>query len=199
MRILLTGVSLLLPFLALAAEPTPPGFDFVPNQRQWPAHVRYSTEVPGGRLFLENSSFTYTLREPVADHDAPTTKPVRAHAFRMQLVGAAKNPQVRPEARRANYQNFFLGNAPQLWAGNVPVFGQLRYQQVYPGIDLVWHTAASGQLEYDYEVAPQANPRLIRMHYEGLDRLENGRAVNVVQAAALPDASPLQPEAPASR
>ncbi|MCC2548006.1 gliding motility-associated C-terminal domain-containing protein [Hymenobacter sp. BT175] len=172
MRILLSAVSLFLPLVTLAAEPALPGFDFVPNQKQWPARVRYSTEVPGGRLFLENSAFTYSLREPLSDHDAHANKPVRGHAFRMQLVGAAKTPRISPEAKRASYQNFFLGNDPQQWAGNVPVFGQLRYQQVYPGIDLVWHTAASGQLEYDYEVAPKANPRLIRMRYEGLDKVE---------------------------
>jgi multidrug efflux system membrane fusion protein len=34
---------------------------------------------------------------------------------------------------------------------------------------------------------------------EGLDRLEDGRAVNVVQATELPANSPLAPDAPAAR
>ncbi|RYU81613.1 DUF7948 domain-containing protein [Hymenobacter persicinus] len=170
MRLLLT-LSLLLSALLATAGPGP-AFSFAPNQRQWPAQVRYSTTIPGGRLFFENSRFTYSIVEGSPEpHAAPAKpQPRKGHAFRMQLVGSQTTPVISGEAPSETYQNYFLGNDPQQWASHVPEFGQLRYRQVYAGIDMLWHSEAD-QLEYDFEVAPGADPGAIRMRYEGLDQL----------------------------
>ncbi|GAA4015987.1 hypothetical protein GCM10022408_31770 [Hymenobacter fastidiosus] len=169
MKLLFT-LSLLLGTTLLAAATPGPGFDFVPNQRQWPAPVRFSTLIPGGRLFFENSRFTYSIVAGNPEQPATPSQPVQGHAFRMQLVGARPAPAITGEGKRQSYHNYFLGNDPQHWAAKVPTFGQLRYRQIYAGIDMVWHTQ-SEQLEYDFEVAPGADPKAIRMRYEGLDKL----------------------------
>src|SRR6185369_10124350 len=49
---------------------------------------------------------------------------------------------------------------------NVPSFAKVRYASVYPGIDLVYYGNQS-QLEYDFVVAPGADPRSIRMRFQG--------------------------------
>jgi hypothetical protein len=46
-----------------------------------------------------------------------------------------------------------------------PHFGRVRYRDLYPGIDLIFHVDR-GSLEFDLELAPGADPDLIRMHYE---------------------------------
>jgi RHS repeat-associated protein len=46
-------------------------------------------------------------------------------------------------------------------------------QGVYPGIDVLWHSApASGELEYDFQLAPGADPSLIRLHIDGATSLD---------------------------
>ncbi len=45
-------------------------------------------------------------------------------------------------------------------------FERVRYSEIYPGIDLVFITNA-GLLEYNFEVAPHADPRAIRIRIEG--------------------------------
>src|SRR6202035_226990 len=48
--------------------------------------------------------------------------------------------------------------------------GRVRVANVYKGIDLVFY-GNSGDLEYDFVVAPGADPRQIRLAFEGADRV----------------------------
>lgn len=60
--------------------------------------------------------------------------------------------------------------------GSVPAFGRLRRHRIYPGIDIVYY-GNGDRLEYDFEIAPGADPSRIRMHFDGVDRMrlsENG-------------------------
>lgn len=52
------------------------------------------------------------------------------------------------------------------YRGNVPVYGRLRRSGVYPGIDILYYGAGT-RLEYDFEVAPGADPSRIRIKFEG--------------------------------
>ncbi len=52
-------------------------------------------------------------------------------------------------------------------------FGRLRQTGVYPGVDIVYY--GKGQsLEYDFELAPGADPSRIRMRFEGADSIHVG-------------------------
>ncbi len=82
-----------------------------------------------------------------------------------RLVGA--NPATRLEAadRLPGVANYFLGSGGE-WRSDVTGFGQVRYGGVYPGIDLVFH-GEERRLEYDFIVAPHADPRAIQLELSG--------------------------------
>ncbi len=67
--------------------------------------------------------------------------------------------------------NYFLGNDPAQWHTNIATFGRVAYDDVYPGIDLVYY-GNQQQLEYDFVVAPGADPSVIRLNVRGAERLE---------------------------
>jgi Calx-beta domain-containing protein/beta-propeller repeat-containing protein/uncharacterized protein DUF4214 len=67
--------------------------------------------------------------------------------------------------------NYFVGNDPAAWRTNVPTFGRVRYRGVYPGIDLSYY-GNQRQLEYDFEIAPGADPRAVSLRFEGADKVE---------------------------
>src|SRR5208282_3869122 len=60
----------------------------------------------------------------------------------------------------------FIGKDPSQWHVGIANFGRVAAKDVYPGIDLVYH-GNQGQLEYDFEVSPQADPSRIRLALEG--------------------------------
>src|SRR5262249_4875604 len=66
--------------------------------------------------------------------------------------------------------NYFLGSNPASWRTNLPTFAKAKYTAVYPGIDLVFY-GAGREIEYDFLVAPGADPGAIRLAFDGADRL----------------------------
>ena len=59
--------------------------------------------------------------------------------------------------------NYLTGNDPKKWRTNVPTYGRVRYENIYPGVDLVYYGKQGGQLEYDFVVAPGAHPGAIAL------------------------------------
>jgi hypothetical protein len=66
--------------------------------------------------------------------------------------------------------NYFIGSDPAAWRTNVPTFGQVRYREVYPGIDVVYY-GNQQHLEYDFVVAPGRDPSSISLSFEGAERI----------------------------
>jgi hypothetical protein len=93
-----------------------------------------------------------------------------ARAARLTLAGA--RPGLRAEGERAlpGRVNHLVGSDPRAWRTDVATFGRVRYREVYPGIDLVWH-GDGGQVEFDLIVAPGADPGVIRLRVDGAGAL----------------------------
>jgi hypothetical protein len=91
--------------------------------------------------------------------------------LRMKLVGA--NPQAKAigEEKLPGKVNYFRGADPTQWSTNVPTYAKVHYQAVYPGVDLVYY-GNQQQLEYDFVVAPGADPGSILLGFEGADYFE---------------------------
>ena len=52
------------------------------------------------------------------------------------------------------------------WHTGIANYARVRYQSVYPGIDVVYY-GNQNQLEYDFVLAPGANPDAIRLNFRG--------------------------------
>lgn len=134
---------------------------FEQNEGQTDAQVAFLARGAGSTLFL-------TRREAVLKLGAPGREP---DVLRLRLAGGRRSPRVvglEPQTTRSSY---FLGHDPSRWRPGVAHFGRVRYEQVYPGIDLVYYGRQS-QLEFDFVVKPGADPRRIRLDFQGAERLE---------------------------
>lgn len=97
----------------------------------------------------------------------------------MRLLGAKRPGAVAGSDRLPGRVNYFVGSDPKHWRPDVPTYGRVRYQAVYPGIDLIYY-GNQGQLEYDFVVAPGADPKLIRLGFDGLERVRIDEAGDLV-------------------
>src|SRR5215469_1265211 len=113
-----------------------------------------------------------------ADHEMPGSA-----LFRMKLLGS--NPRAHATAldELPGKSNYLIGNDPKRWRTNLPTFARVRYQGVYPGVDLVFY-GNQRQLEHDFVVAPGADPNSIRFGLEGSDRISLDKDGNLVLAVA---------------
>ncbi len=67
--------------------------------------------------------------------------------------------------------NYLIGNDPSQWRTGLEDFAKLRYDNLYPGVDLVYEIQ-DGNLKYKFEVAPFANPDVIRLDYIDADIID---------------------------
>ena len=197
MKLLLLAAAALLagPLLAQTprvATPPPAGatLEFVANQGQWPAPVRYAAELPSGRLFAEADGLTLALlaeggpgqhnhQGPGHGAAAAGQPPVRGHALRLRFAGAGP-ATIAPETRTAEHRSYFLGSDPAHWAADVPAYRALRYAGLWPGISARLYENRAQQLEYDFELAPGADAAAIGLRHEGADALALDEAGNLI-------------------
>src|SRR5437762_9383773 len=85
---------------------------------------------------------------------------------RLRVVDGVVAEQPSPESALPGRANYFIGNDPSRWKTGVARFGALRYAGVYPGVDLVLH-GTQESLEYDFAVAPNADPSRIAVSFDG--------------------------------
>jgi len=95
---------------------------------------------------------------------------VRVDSLEMKLVGANRNLVLSPADRLPGQSNYIIGKDASRWRTGVPQFARVRYQNVYPGVDLVFY-GNQGQLEYDFQVAAGANPEQAELEFNGASGL----------------------------
>src|SRR4030095_16109154 len=91
-----------------------------------------------------------------------------------RLLGA--NPDSDPQGldELPGRVHSFIGRDPGQWRINAPTYARVRYRAVYPGIDLVYYGTRQRRLEYDFVVAPNADPRTIPLGFGGVDLIKGG-------------------------
>ncbi|MGD0632555.1 MAG: SBBP repeat-containing protein, partial [Terracidiphilus sp.] len=147
----------------------PQGFE--PNRGQADRSVDFISRGPGYTLSLTADSANLQLVSPATEkHSA---------ALRLRLVDANHEARAEGMNRQQGKSNYFLGNDSRRWLTDVPQFGRVEYRGVYPGIDVAYH-GNNQQLEYDFLLAPHADPRRIRLAVDGADRVQIDPAGDLV-------------------
>jgi hypothetical protein len=109
---------------------------------------------------LSNNSAPSERRFQARNSESQTSE-----VLRMKLVGANRAVKVKGLDELPGKSNYFFGNDPKKWHTNVPTYARVKYEGVYPGIDLVYY-GNQRQLEYDFVVAPGADPKTISLEIE---------------------------------
>lgn len=154
--------------------------EFIENKGQWDENVLYKTEIQGGALWIESNTLTYDFvsqedmdsfnigwhgdnREEFLDNFI-----VRHHAYKVKFIGANDNASFNEKNKLSKYYNYFIGNDPDKWAGNIAISKGIYATELYEGIDFESYSS-NGHLKYDFIVHSGADPSSIRMVFDGTD------------------------------
>ena len=163
---------------------------FEQNSGQTDARVKFLARGAGYTVFLTDRDATLRLMQPSAEGAKPGTEAV----VRLSLAGANSHPVAHAVDQQAGHANYFVGNDPQKWRSNVPEFARVKFDAVYPGIDLVYY-GTQGRLESDYVVSPGADPKRIALRVEGSDRVRLNSDGDAILSTAAGEVSLHQPRA----
>jgi hypothetical protein len=153
---------------------------FEANQGQTDRRVTFLSRGSNHTLFLTPTEAVLVLSKARPADAGPAQKlkdtPEKSHSatqaiLRSKFVGANSRPRINGRAELPGKTNYFIGNDPTKWRTNVPTYAKVEYENLYPGIDLVYY-GNQRQLEYDFIVRPGADPKKIVLELRGADKLD---------------------------
>jgi hypothetical protein len=142
---------------------------FEPNVGQAGPDVRYIARGTGYMLLLAGQEAVMVLPSDSS----------QSALVRMKLIGAASTASSHPENPLPSVSNYYIGDDPKQWHPNVPNYERVKFEQVYPGIDLVYY-GNQQRLEYDFVLRPGAEPNQIRLAYSGADSMRLDAAGDLI-------------------
>lgn len=173
------------------ASPTSPvptcSMLFIENAGQWPEAARFQiwgSPLGAGTTWLSEDAIWITFVEEregepkrLADRDLWSaeydhhTAPSRSRGANLKLTFPGSNPDVRiePFDPLTTTVSYFIGNDPMQWRADVPVWGGVRYVDLYQGVDLVIGGTGNG---WQLETALDASIKDIHVQIEGADLSE---------------------------
>jgi hypothetical protein len=146
---------------ALAAAYDQLPLHFEANQGEADPAVDFLARGAGYTVYLSGGQAVLSLQAPSPAGGTSSPEAV----VRLGLAGAA-SARARGLDLLPGVSNYLVGNDPSQWHTNIATYGRVEYADVYPGIDLIYH-GNQKQLEYDFQVAPGADPSRIRLTVQG--------------------------------
>ncbi|MGB2592707.1 MAG: SBBP repeat-containing protein, partial [Candidatus Acidiferrum sp.] len=99
----------------------------------------------------------------------------------LTVVNGSPNAQISGLEELPGKTLYFEGKDSRKWRTSVRNYARVQYRGIYPGVDLLYY-GNQHQLEYDFIVAPGANPDQIRLSVSGASRVELDRQGNLLLA-----------------
>jgi hypothetical protein len=170
---------------------------FEANHGQVDAQVKFLARGKGYTLFLTPTESVMVLqqREATGEKDTltvndpsalPKQAPIKQAVVRMKLEGANQTPTIDGMEKLPGIVNYFIGNDPEKWRTKIPTYAKVQYKEAYPGIDLAYY-GNQGKLEYDFIVAPGADPSQIKLAFDGASDIKVAASGDLLLTTALGD------------
>lgn len=171
------------------------------NKGQWPEQVRFRASIGNANVFLEDDGLLFDVPSPedffqisAAHHGDVEQMPeiIHFHAFKIEFEGAQTPTRIYGVHPFEDYVNFFIGNDPAKWAGGVTQYGEIIYENIYPGINLRLYSQ-DRDLKYDFQVGPSANHEDIKLVFKHVDdlSLEDGNLKIGTSVTEIVDSKPV--------
>jgi hypothetical protein len=164
---------------APASDPAPPFGGLFEGFQPSANGVGFTAQVPGGELGLSPGGGLQ-----LADQSQTVT---------LALAGANSNASPRTLDPLPGVVNVLRGNDPSAWIRDQTRYGRIVYRGVYPGIDLQYRQN-TGQMEYDFVLAPFASPSQISIKQTGASAVAidaSGNLVLTTAAGSLVERAPV--------
>jgi Immunoglobulin I-set domain/Beta-propeller repeat len=133
---------------------------FEANQGQANVPAQFITRGCDSQFLISHAGAQMVFRKSATENAA----------VQMRFMGANPSAQICGDAELSGKINYLVGNNPAQWRSDIPTFAKVGVKGIYPGINVVYY-GNQRQLEYDFTIAPGANPNAIAIHFDGADKI----------------------------
>jgi Immunoglobulin I-set domain/Immunoglobulin domain/Beta-propeller repeat len=127
----------------------------------------------GQAQFVTRGANYQFLLSPTEVRIALSKSGVEPADVQMNFAGASPGAQMSGTDELPGKVNYLIGNDPGRWHTGVATFARVQVEQLYPGVNLVYY-GDQRQLEYDFVIAPGTDPGVIRIHFNGVEKISIG-------------------------
>jgi len=152
---------------------------FVPNRGQNDAAIDFEVYGAGNKLTFAPQAIFLQVQE---------------QTVQLNFINANPAPILTAGSKLPGIVNVFRGNQANSWLTNIPTYADIRYQELYSGINLRYE-GKDGLLESIFTVAAGADPAVIRWQYTGASAIAVDDATGDL-LVTLPDQSQVVEKAP---
>lgn len=152
---------------------------FEANHGQLAAPADYLARAPGVTFLFESSGPVLSLQPPGSPTPprlgerpgldlhalGETNPPAEPKTVRVQFEDSSADVVIQPGARLPGHVNYLLGDDASAWVTHVPIHEEIRYVDLWLGIDLTY-ASHDGSMKGTYLVSADADAADIRWHYE---------------------------------
>jgi len=142
---------------------------FGARKRVWPQRPGSSSVMDSRSASKDEFLLKAAGQRASPGHDA-MDETISGSVLRMKLRNANLSTKVSGVDELPGKSNYLIGNDPARWRSNVPSFAKVKYEGIYSGIDLLYY-GNQQHLEYDFIVAPGADPRRIGFDVRGANQI----------------------------
>jgi len=183
---------------SVAAALQSAGVMFSENTGQFPAGARFQVRSGDRTFWLTEDALWVTV---LAEHDTATQRFGNEAGFpaplalpppaaqkgvniKLSFGGANAHPRIEPFDPLDTIVSYFIGNEPDHWRPDVPVWGGVRYVDLYPGIDLEV-AGENKQMALRLVAHPGADLSAVRLQVDGAEALTlEGTALHLATAVS---------------
>ena len=112
----------------------------------------------------ERESWSTGDKESFSPSPSRPLPPSPQIALKLTFPGSNPDVRIEPFDPLTTTVSYFMGNDPEKWHSDVPVWGGVRYADLYPGVDLV---IGGGKGDWRFEATPGAATGQVRLLVEG--------------------------------
>ncbi len=134
---------------------------------------------PSIKFLARGANYNFSIAPTEATlqfRDASTNQPA---TVRMNPVNANPSPKIEGLDQLPGKSNYLIGADPKQWRRDIPNYARVRYEKLWPGVDAVFY-GNQQRFEYDFVVAPGADPRAIRLSFDGAKKISVGENGDLV-------------------
>ena len=117
---------------------------FIPNVGQYDPGVEYVLQYQGSTVFFTRDGL-------VLAHTPGSAENASRDVIRQSFAGASPETNLTARGQRPGVVNYYVGNDSSQWLRDIPVYSKIVYEDLYPGIDLVY-AEKNGRLKREFHV-----------------------------------------------
>ena len=125
---------------------------FVKNNGQYSSEFKYKLHTDGLNLFFSDTNVTYQFytQQKSVDSLGLSVKKINAKVnnIAVSFLNTSKDVALVGEEKLETKNNFFIGNNPEGWQSDVPLFKNLIYKNLYDHVDIKYYSL-EGKIKYD--------------------------------------------------